>query len=364
MCNIAGYTGKKRAVEVLIDMMRKEQFIDGGLSTGIATVHEGKIYTAKVLGDVDDLIKNTDVLNFPGTTGIMHSRPSGNRQSHAHPFTSNDGKVALVLNGTARDNDTPEFLRRSNEIMQGFFDRGFEIKTAYKKQSPGSGRCLLSDDGIGYHDSEPYALMIGDMVSGSTKATLKKDMADAMEKAITELPIDIVTLAVHAELDGVITVGDITRPMVAGFGNGETYLATTALAFPDDVQRNSILHLPPTSITQVTPEGVNVIKTSLDGVRVEQIDFRIASVIYERMEKLLKGQKDDPKSLYDIPCYTDWRDVWSEPYVDCKYAKDGGLLKPYADILYRSLWSFHVEGRLHSIIGERNGRRIIKFWID
>lgn len=41
MCIIAGYAGNRRAAPVLIDMMRKEEFMDGGLSTGIATIHEG-----------------------------------------------------------------------------------------------------------------------------------------------------------------------------------------------------------------------------------------------------------------------------------------------------------------------------------
>ena len=51
MCVIAGYAGNRPAAPILVDMLRKEQFFDGGLSTGIATIHEGKLYTAKVLGD-------------------------------------------------------------------------------------------------------------------------------------------------------------------------------------------------------------------------------------------------------------------------------------------------------------------------
>ena len=98
---------------------------------------------------------------------------------------------------------------------------------------------------------------------------------------------------------------------------------------------------------------------------MEEINFKIAAKIYDRMEKLLKGQKDSPKSLYDMPCYGEWRDVWSEPYVDCdKYAVKGGLLKPYATVLYQTLWAFHKEGRLHTAIGERRGHPITKFWID
>ncbi|MBE6701952.1 MAG: hypothetical protein E7585_00850 [Ruminococcaceae bacterium] len=361
MCNIAGYTGNRAAAPILIDMLRREQFIDGGQSTGIATIHQGKLYTAKVLGDVDELLRATDALRFPGTTGIIHSRPTGNLQSHAHPFTSEDGKCALVLNGTLRDVNTPEFYQRSNQIMQGFVDRGFTVKSAYESQSKKSQLAL--SNGMRYHDSEVYALMIGDMVAKAGGAT-KERMLDAMTDAISALPADIVVLSVHADLPDTVTVGDVTRPMHAGTVGEETYLATTPLAFPEDIAFSHIVQLPPASICQATPGTFTVTGKQIDGVRVEQIDYRVAHEIYARMEKLLKGQKDNPKSLYDVPCFEAWRDVWSEPLVDCKYAKEGGLLKPYATVLYDALWSFHQKGRLHSVLGERKGKPIVKFWID
>ncbi len=41
MCNIAGYTGSRRAAPILIEMLRREEFMDGGLCTGISSIHEG-----------------------------------------------------------------------------------------------------------------------------------------------------------------------------------------------------------------------------------------------------------------------------------------------------------------------------------
>lgn len=359
MCNIAGYTGNRRAAPILIDMIRREQFIDGGQSTGIATIHEGKLYTAKVLGDVDVLLRETDALQFPGTTGIIHSRPMGNRQSHAHPFTSEDGKLAVVLNGTLRDVGNEAFYRTSNTLMQDFLDRGFTVKSGYESTSPKSQLALKN--GMHYHDSEFYALFIGDAVAGNVNA---RAVAEGMRNAISTLPADIVVLGIHADLPDVITVGDVTRPMVACTAGGETYLATTALAFPPEIGAHPVLPLPPTSLAQATPGHITVEADAFDGVRVEQIDYRIASIIYARMEWLLKGQRDDPKSLYDMPVYGAWRDVWTQPYVDCKFAVEGGLLKPYATILYEALWSFHKQGRLHQTLGERKGKPITKFWVD
>ena len=368
MCIIAGYSGNKQAAPILIEMLKKTEFIDGGLSTGIATIHEGKLYTRKVVGDVDTLLRETDALGLPGTTGIIHSRTGGNHVEHAHPFTSDDGKLALVLNGTACGGGTAEFYKVQNEIMNSFFDRGLKIKSAVFKNDPEKPSPRLLKNGYNYHDSEPYALIVGDAVKDSPKETICDDIALATKKSLETLPIDVITLCVHANLPDTITIGTVTRPMAVGFGDGETYLATCALAFPEEIQKRPVTFLPPTTIAQVTPGGLNIRSTSFEDVRVEQIDYRVAKLVREEMERVFTGKKDDPQSIYALPFHTDWDELmWQKPLVDSKYALEGSRLKPVACAIYEGLWSFHKEGRLHWVIGEdprKPGHKQTKFWID
>jgi len=360
MCTIAGYAGHRHAAPILIEMMRKEEFMDGGLSTGIATIHEGKLYTRKVTGDLDELLRETDAAELPGTVGIIHSRTAGNLVSHAHPFKSADSNLAIVLNGTLREVKSPEFYAASNAIMREFYEKGVHIDSAYKsnKENPKS----VLPNGLSYHDSEPYALMMGEYVENSSPESLKKDMARAMVDALTRLTADIVVLGVHAKLPDTITLGTITRPMNCGFGDGETYLSTSAIAFPEKVQARPIIAIPPTSVAQVTPEGISFTNEKIEGVRVEQIDYRVAAYIRGEMEKLLRaGHIGVP----EMPCYDDWRGVWSDPSVECKFASPTGLLKPYATILYEGLWSFHKEGRLRSAVEKTDkGKNILRFWLE
>ena len=363
MCIIAGYTGYKSAAPILIEMLKKTEYIDGGLSTGIATIHEGKLYTRKVLGDVATLLRKTDALSLPGTTGIIHSRTSNNFLSHAHPQISDDGKLAAVDNGTMSQTLCPEFKAESNAIMADLVKKGIKVKSEVEadcdyKRLP---------NGNGYHETELWALYIGEKTRNSTKETLERDLADATRDIINRLPADIITLNIHSDLDGVITIGNVTRPMTVGFGDGETFLATVPMAFPDKIANRPVLHLPPTSLSQATPRGINILSTALENARVECIDYRVQKRIREDMERLLPRCEREAISIYELPFRREWAEVWSEPRVDCKYKHPNGLLKPYAAIMYECLWSFHKEGRLHSTLGYRAtnpNMKITKFWLD
>ena len=44
MCNIAGYIGSKQAAPIIVEMLRKQEGWDSGYYTGIATIHDGKLY--------------------------------------------------------------------------------------------------------------------------------------------------------------------------------------------------------------------------------------------------------------------------------------------------------------------------------
>ena len=134
MCNIAGYAGTKPAAPILIEMMKKQEGRLGGYYTGIATVHEGKIYYAKLTGDVDRLVALTNALSLPGTVGIIHSRSkSGGGDKWAHPFVgrSPDGsepKIAYVANGASGFFNRSEDKENALFITESLIKGGIRLK--------------------------------------------------------------------------------------------------------------------------------------------------------------------------------------------------------------------------------------------
>ena len=332
MCNIAGYTGSRRAAPILLEMLRHQQYMDGGYSAGIATIHEGKIYTVKILGDVDDLIRQTEAMDFPGTYGIAHTRPIGTRVSHAHPFLDRDEKLALVLNGTLRDVDGEAFRTVSNAIMQDFFDRGFPLRTLVPAESP-----YTLKNGLFYHDTEPYAMMMGEKIADGASP------AEALAQSLSALPADIVTMAIHTDHPGEVYSGRITRPTAVAVGDGETFLSTSEIAFPEDVPILHRTYTPCASVCVATPGGFSLTPAKLTNVRVEEITPALHMEAYRRMEEMFL-KTDRPLSVYDFPFYEEWRDLWQQPHTDCIYDNGKGLLKPYGDLCYRVLGDFYREG--------------------
>ena len=74
MCNIAGYVGSRPAAPLLLEMLRRQEGLNAGYYSGLATLHEGQVRYAKVVGSHQTLVETTDAASLPGTVGIVHGR--------------------------------------------------------------------------------------------------------------------------------------------------------------------------------------------------------------------------------------------------------------------------------------------------
>ena len=68
--------------------------------------------------------------------------------------------------------------------MNELLDRGITIKSAVFKADENSKRVLKN--GYTYHDSEPYALMIGDKIKDSAPETLGNDIVKATREVLED----------------------------------------------------------------------------------------------------------------------------------------------------------------------------------
>ena len=103
MCGIVGYLGDGNVYEILINGLKRLEY-RGYDSAGIALVSpEGTLNVYKTLGKVSNLEAYCKDKNLTAKAGIAHTRWATHGEPsdcNAHPHFSEDGRLALVHNGT------------------------------------------------------------------------------------------------------------------------------------------------------------------------------------------------------------------------------------------------------------------------
>ena len=245
MCNIAGYVGERDAAPILLDMMSREAGFGGGYYTGLATMADGELHWDKVLGDMDLLYEAIGGKAFPGHVGIIHSRSnSGGDREWAHPFISNDEKIAYVANGSYGEFAKTNAERRDKVAME-LEQRGVR----YSSKSDPVGHYPRLSDGSGVHMSEVMCHLIRTLIMDGFEPE------DAMRRAFTAYPSEIVALAIDTDVPDAILAARYNQPMMLGRAEDGVYLATTAMAFPEDVRFYAIDILPACCSATVRRDG-------------------------------------------------------------------------------------------------------------
>jgi len=230
MCVLAGYIGDQQAAPVLLEMLRREEGLDAGFYTGIATIHEGKLHYRKVVGDVAALVAATDARDLPGTIGIAHSRtPSGGGREWGHPFTNASEDLAYIANGSRG-----AYLDRIDlaQIGNRLLDQGVIFKSSEDERVAESPAIPSLKNGKKVHISDLHCQLIDAYLTHQDDP--EQDLLNAAVRAYEEIAGEIVGLCVQAQLPDSIIIARQNQPMQIGRdANGAMYLATTALAFPE-----------------------------------------------------------------------------------------------------------------------------------
>lgn len=282
MCNIAGYVGTKQAAPILIDMIRKQEGLNAGFYTGIATVHEGKIYYAKLAGDLEHLLENTEAAALPGTAGIIHSRTqSGGGDEWAHPFVGQrkDGRIetAYVANGHA--GRFAAGREEAAKLAERLIENGYPMNAQLILEEQ---RYQTLSDGTSVHMSDVMCQLI------LSHLDRLKDGALAMEEAFCEMPGEIVGLMLEAAKGDRIHFSRVNMPMNVGFASHGAYLASAAMCFPEDA--GEVIGLPSCSFGSVYKNSLSVKPYRKAPVKVVEADAFIQAEAYRLICEILKKE--------------------------------------------------------------------------
>jgi glucosamine--fructose-6-phosphate aminotransferase (isomerizing) len=202
MCGIIGIVGEKPVADRLVEGLRRMEY-RGYDSAGVCTVHGGELIRRRAQGKLVNLVGVLDRDPAPGTTGIAHTRWATHgapTAANAHPHAT--AELALVHNGII------ENYKPLREALTGR-GRRFESET----------------------DTEVVAHLVSERV----------EQGASPEKAVREVLPQLrgafaLAIAFRAH-DDMLIGARLGSPLVVGYGDGETYLGSDALALAPLTQR-------------------------------------------------------------------------------------------------------------------------------
>ncbi|MBD3733951.1 MAG: glutamine--fructose-6-phosphate transaminase (isomerizing), partial [Sphingopyxis sp.] len=221
MCGIIGIIGKDQVADRLVDGLRRMEY-RGYDSAGVCTVEGGQLIRRRAEGKLNNLVKELAGNPAPGTVGIAHTRWA----THGAPTTSNahphaTGEVALVHNGII------ENFKPLREALQAR-GRTFESET----------------------DTEVVAHLVSEQVEAG------KSPQEAVQAVLPQLRGAFALAIAFRQHPDLLIGARLGSPLVVGYGEGETYLGSDALALAPLTQK--IAYLDEGDWVVITRDGAQI----------------------------------------------------------------------------------------------------------
>ena len=233
MCGIIGTIGKVDAPPILLDGLKRLEY-RGYDSAGIATLVDGGIERRRAEGKIANLESLIDLEPLSGTIGIGHTRWATHgspTEVNAHPHA--DDRVVLVHNG---------IIENFQELRQELSDAGHSFQTET--------------------DTEAVVHLISSYLAAG------KSPAEAVAAALKRLEGAFALAILFAGYDDMMIAARRGSPLAIGYGNGEMYIGSDALALAPLTQQ--ISYLDEGDWAEITAEGA-VVHDETDAVVTREI---------------------------------------------------------------------------------------------
>ncbi|WEK42558.1 MAG: glutamine--fructose-6-phosphate transaminase (isomerizing) [Candidatus Sphingomonas colombiensis] len=206
MCGIVGILGNEDVADRLLDGLKRLEY-RGYDSAGIATVRDGAIDRRRASGKLVNLARELAANPLPGDVGIAHTRwatHGGPTTNNAHPHATE--YVAVVHNG----------------IIENFKPLRDELIAR--------GRVFTSET-----DTEVVAHLVSEKIEAGMAP------AEAVSEVLPRLHGAFALAILFRDHPELLIGARLGSPLVVGYGDGETYLGSDALALAPLTQRIAYL---------------------------------------------------------------------------------------------------------------------------
>jgi len=249
MCGIVGVIGRAEAAPLLLDALRRLEY-RGYDSAGIATLVGDQIDRRRAEGKLKNLCAVLEECPMPGTTGIGHTRWATHgapTESNAHPHST--ARVSVVHNG----------------IIENHAELRHELEA--------NGQVFHTET-----DTETVVQLLDHLLAGGATPQ------EATRTAIARLEGAYALAILFAGQPDLIIAARHGPPLAVGYGEGEMYVGSDALALAPMTSR--IAYLRDGDWVVVTREGATffdaagkdvqreIKRTALSGAAIGRGEFR------------------------------------------------------------------------------------------
>ena len=232
MCGIVGIIGRQPAAALLLDSLRRLEY-RGYDSAGIATLVDGRIERRRAEGKLANLERELAAEPLAGVTGIGHTRWATHgapTRDNAHPHQA--GGVAVVHNGIVENFQT---------LREELAGRGHRFATQT--------------------DTEVVPQLVSHYLEQGMSPV------SAAEAALKRLDGAFALVLLFAGHDDLLICARRGSPLAIGYGDGEMFVGSDALALAP--MTNRIQYLEEGDWAVITPRGATVYAADGQEVRRE-----------------------------------------------------------------------------------------------
>jgi glucosamine--fructose-6-phosphate aminotransferase (isomerizing) len=223
MCGIVGYVGKRNALPILLEGLKRLEY-RGYDSSGVALLQDGRLQIKKCVGKVSQLENLTKDLHTTANVGIGHTRWATHgvpNDINAHPHTDCHNQIALIHNGIIENYAT---LKKKLETL------GHVFKSA-------------TDTEVLVHLIEEFYLK-------------NKNLDFAVRAALKEVTGTYGIIVASIFEPETLIVARKGSPVVIGYGDGEIVVASDASALVQHTRK--VTYLEDGEVAIVTAQGVTL----------------------------------------------------------------------------------------------------------
>ncbi|MFQ5903143.1 MAG: glutamine--fructose-6-phosphate transaminase (isomerizing), partial [Candidatus Binatia bacterium] len=222
MCGIVGYVGSREAAPLILESLKKLEY-RGYDSAGIAVLGDGQVAIRRCEGKLKNLEEILLQRPMRGKVGIghtrwaTHGRPS---ETNAHPHRA--GEVVVVHNG---------IIENYLELKEHLLKRGarFESET----------------------DTEIVAHLVDEKIQKGA------DFLTAVRRSLREIHGSYALVLLNQSDPERLIVAKNSTPIVVGWGEGETFVASDIPALLDYTRK--VIFLEDGEVGEVTAEGLRLL---------------------------------------------------------------------------------------------------------